>query len=690
MIRAAGLPSVIHGVADSSGDVKFIEAAGGADGAKLKTFSGVAYTGGKMSVGYGHPVVIDLAGLTAGAASIPALKDHDATQIVGHLTADIGKRAVKVNGVVSGRGDARDEVVELSGNDFPWQMSVGVMPDQEQIEFVDRGKSEVVNGKKVDGPAYVVRAGKLVEVSFVAVGADSSTSGKVAASSLPGASEMNPFEKWLEASGWDKSKLSAAQVAQLQATYDAEIKAKETPKPEPTPAPKVEATADPVLVMRASLAAESARVATITTLTAKHPDIQAKAIGEGWDATKTELEVLRASRPAAPGIHVHAAPCPTNEVLTCAMSRTLGHTDTEKRFKPATLEACDNQFKRGIGIKQLLLITASANGMPLLAGEGLHQGNIREVLEYAFPPRGIRAGFSTVSLPSILENVANKTLLDGYMEEDQTWREIAQIVSVSDFKDAKAYRMLDDMEYEELSPAGEIKNGTVGEETITRNVDTFAKMFSLTRKQVINDDMGAFDDLKNRLGRGRAQKFNKVFWTNFLANHSTFFTAARTNYVTGATTTLAADGVGLALGVLGFRKMTSPSADGTKRVGLGATPSILLVPPELEGVAEVLFRNQNLGGVKSSDANIYANKYRPVVQNRLSDSAFTGYSTICWYLFGAVLKPMWAAFLNGNETPTVESTEADFNTLGIQFRGYHDFNADQNEYLAGIKSKAAA
>ena len=31
------------------------------------------------------------------------------------------------------------------------------------------------------------------------------------------------------------------------------------------------------------------------------------------------------------------------------------------------------------------------------------------------------------------------------------------------------------------------------------------------------------------------------------------------------------------------------------------------------------------------------------------------------------------AFLNGNESPTIETAEADFNVLCVQMRGYHDF-----------------
>ncbi len=45
------------------------------------------------------------------------------------------------------------------------------------------------------------------------------------------------------------------------------------------------------------------------------------------------------------------------------------------------------------------------------------------------------------------------------------------------------------------------------------------------------------------------------------------------------------------------------------------------------------------------------------------------------------------SFLNGVQTPTVESADADFDQLGFQFRGYHDFGVDLAEYVAGIKSK---
>jgi hypothetical protein len=48
------------------------------------------------------------------------------------------------------------------------------------------------------------------------------------------------------------------------------------------------------------------------------------------------------------------------------------------------------------------------------------------------------------------------------------------------------------------------------------------------------------------------------------------------------------------------------------------------------------------------------------------------------------------AFLNGQEAPTIETAEADFNVLGVQMRGYHDFGASLQDTRAAIKSKGEA
>jgi hypothetical protein len=48
------------------------------------------------------------------------------------------------------------------------------------------------------------------------------------------------------------------------------------------------------------------------------------------------------------------------------------------------------------------------------------------------------------------------------------------------------------------------------------------------------------------------------------------------------------------------------------------------------------------------------------------------------------------AFLNGQESPTIETTDADFKELGVQMRGYHDFGVALQDYRGGVKAKGEA
>ena len=44
----------------------------------------------------------------------------------------------------------------------------------------------------------------------------------------------------------------------------------------------------------------------------------------------------------------------------------------------------------------------------------------------------------------------------------------------------------------------------------------------------------------------------------------------------------------------------------------------------------------------------------------------------------------------GQESPTIETAEADFNTLGVQMRGYRDFGVALQDPRGGLKVKGEA
>jgi len=310
------------------------------------------------------------------------------------------------------------------------------------------------------------------------------------------------------------------------------------------------------------------------------------------------------------------------------------------------------------------------------------------VLTCAMQPIHAAAGFSGIDVSGILSSSANKIVSEGFSNGPQTWREVARPRTVTDFKSVTAYRLTADLEYDELGPTGEIQHGTLGEESYSMQAKTYAKMLTLTRNDIINDDLGAFDDLRTRLGLGAAIKMSKVFWTLWI-NNSSFFTTARGNLSEGVDTAIGITGLSAASTLL--RKMRGP--DGNL---LGLEPDRLIVPPELELVARQLFVSQEMRNTESDTeyavANPYLNRFKPVVVPELSDDSYTGYSESAWYLLAnpAVLATAVMCFLNGVQSPTIESADADFNTLGVQMRGYHDFGVAMSEYRAGVKSTGAA
>ncbi len=663
----------------------------GADGKpKLPSFTINAYSGGVMSANFYLPVVVDLAGLRAAGDSIPILLEHDTKQPLGVAhKVKISASGVSLDGVITGGADddASKRVMTHAKNGFKWQASIGA--PVERRELLEAGKTATVNGRTVTGPLIIARQAVLREVSFVAVGADATTSVKIAASQTNHPSQERPmnFEQWLKANGFDAATITDAQRPTLEAAWKASQKKDEPKKDSPAPGSQTPAagataagtadlTAAAVTDLRASIATETKRISAIQTLCAKHPDIATKAIEEGWSADKTELEVMRASRPKAPaGIVINPVEM-TSDVLMAAACVAGKLEDVEKQFKPETLEAAHTRFRGRIGLQELLLEAAWAGG---------YQG-------FSFkqdPQAVLRAAFSTLSLPGVLSNSANKFLLEGYMHVEQTWRIIASVRPVSDFKEVSSYRLTTGGQFEEVGPDGELKHGQLSEEKFTNQAKTFGVIHGITRTDLLNDNLGAITSVPRKIGRDAALRLNTVFWTEFMAN-SDFFKTANKNIITGAGSALGS--AGLTAAVIAFRKMVDAAG-----FPLGSTPTTLLVPPDLEVEADELFvsTNNNTGGAASTakvpNRNVHAGKYKPAVSTYLSNTAITGNSTTAWYLLGdpADISTIEVCFLNGVESPTIETAEAEFSALGIQMRGFFDFNARKQDPKGGVKANGA-
>lgn len=634
-------------------DPVLIEAAG-----DLPSFSMRAYTGDVMTVkAFDAPVVVDLAGIEIPTQTIPIRLDHESRQGVGHTTrVFIEGGALFAEGVISRTTSWAKDVAASGRAGFPWQASIG--GPAHQADFIPAGQSVSVNGRSFEGPLYVIRSMTLKEISFCDLGADSHTSAVVANDF----SEMEDFkmseDKNLEATAADAPVVEAVEAEPVvQASDNAR---------EP-----VTSAAEEIRAYRQEWAAERNRIARISQIgNGADPVLEAKAVNEGWSADRFELELLRNQRPEAPAVQVVKHDT-SAKVLECTALAACGvsMSKREKMYDAQTLEAADKL--RGIGLQEFCELAC-------------HQSLPR----YRRDAHGwLEAAFSTVDLPGILSNVANKSLLAGYESVADTWRQIAKVSSVQDFKEHTRYRMNSNFVFEKVGAAGKLKHGEVGEQKFSQKADTYGIMFALTREMIINDDLGALNDIPTQIGVGAGEAIADAIWSLILSNPTqadgnAFYSAAHNNYLTG--NALSIDG--LTAGVTQFMKQTKPNGR-----PLAVSPKYLLVPPELAVKAGALMQAQVVNettstGKMSPNVNPHAGRFEVVVSEYLSNASFTGYSATGWYLFAdpGRVPSFEIAFLNGIDRPTIERADADFDTLGVQFRGYIDFGVKEQDWRGSV------
>lgn len=662
-----------------------IEAAAieGADAKGPKRFTSVFYTGGLVTVkGWDQPVVIDLAGVEQGNVLVANL-DHDKTKRVGNFDVTNDGRQLVASGTASAATPSRDEVINSAKDGYKWQSSIEADPIQ--VETLAAGKTVSVNGQDITGPAYIVRKSTLKGFAFVSHGADDNTTVTIAAAAASPnfkGKEMKPeIKAWAEAMGLDVANANADQVATIEANYNGINKPKTVP---------------PIAAGFEAVKAERERQESITAYALDKCDAQPQnidairnlaeqAIEAKWSLDKFRLELFEASAPgpSTPWSNRQDTRL-TNRVLEAAVCVAGRFKDVEKIYDDQTLQAAHDQFPHGIGLNQLILLGAQANGY-----RTGHSSRVTvEAQRAAFgmtTPQSIRAaGFSSVNIGTITSNVANKFLRQGWNSVDMTPMRIAAIRSVRDFKTITTVSLTGDTEFQKVGAGGEIAHGTLGEESYSNKADTYARMLAITRTDYINDDLGALTDTPRKLGRGGGLMLNKIFWTKFL-NNSAFFTSGRNN-VNTAVADMTVGGLD-ATNVI-FKSQTDP--DGNP---LGVAPRILLVPTALETKARTLMTSEKLkGSTNEPEDNPWRGRFTVESSEYMHNSLYTGYSAAAWYLLADPMDMpvIEIVALNGRVEPVIETADADFNVLGVQMRGYSDVGVELQEYRGGVRADGGA
>lgn len=297
-----------------------------------------------------------------------------------------------------------------------------------------------------------------------------------------------------------------------------------------------------------------------------------------------------------------------------------------------------------------------------------------------------RAAMHTTSdFPSLLTSTGNRTLTGAYnAAQSPVKTALARRSTMADFRPGTRLKLSDIGTLEKVSESGEIKHTSRGEASESYALDTYATQFAISRKALINDDLGAFRDWGATAGRMAAETEANLILNLLLSNpvmgedNKALFHADHGNLSTSPAA-LGDAGAGVtALSEARQALRGMKALDG--KTPINATPKFLLVGLEQETEAEQLL--SDLAAATWGDVNPFASKLSLLVEPRITDNQ--------WYVFAdpAVMPVLEYSYLSSAQGPQMASREG-WDVLGMEFRVVLDFGCGAIDWRGAFKNAGA-
>ena len=291
--------------------------------------------------------------------------------------------------------------------------------------------------------------------------------------------------------------------------------------------------------------------------------------------------------------------------------------------------------------------------------------------------------------PKILKDAINKTLLMAYAEAAATWRQwVKQAPSAVDFKDINRIRLGEGSDLEAVPDNEEFPEDKPGESLEKYAVTTFGKAWSLSRQQLINDDMNAFDTLPVRYGRAAERTVNRQIYAILTGNPNmsddiALFHSSHSNVIaSGAAPTVAQ----LNAMQLLFRNQTGLNT--ATPVKLNTEMRHLIIPAALEGGSKELLASMANPASSNGNpgvANIWQNRVNLVIESILDETSAAVYYGAADY---SDVDTIEVAFLQGEETPRVEE-QYDFKRKGRAYTIQQTFGVKAIDWRGLVRNAGA-
>lgn len=410
-----------------------------------------------------------------------------------------------------------------------------------------------------------------------------------------------------------------------------------SPMPEIVTPDPVTDTPPPALESRAAINAQIRALADTTGLNREWADAQIDAAADIATAYRAALDAL--VERGGPALRVQAHVGPSNDDPAVTIER-----QAEALFCQATGQSPSDSAREFMGLS----VHDHARACIVRNGDRAERLSNTDL---------VRSAMGTSDFPLILDGVAGKTMRFGYGAAESPLKVLTRPRPMKDFRPLNVLEIGPKAELEEVTEHGEIKSVALAETGETVQLATFARKIALTRKALINDDIGAFAEVAVMAGRMAAEKEAKLLATALtgapkMRDGQPLFHSAHAN-VAGSGGAISVDTLSAARQSL----RTKTGLDGVTPANV--VPKFLVVGAAQETAAEQVLAT--LAATKSTDVNPFSGRLSLVVDARITGNG--------WYVIAdPAMSPVFEfLFLASAPGPQIETREG-FDTLGREWR----------------------
>ncbi len=306
-------------------------------------------------------------------------------------------------------------------------------------------------------------------------------------------------------------------------------------------------------------------------------------------------------------------------------------------------------------------------------GVGVASYNPMQMIAMAFT-------HTTSDFGNILLDVANKSILQGWNEAEETFDLWTKKGQLSDFKTATRVGMGGFNSLRTVREGAEYKYVTTSDKKETIALATYGELFSISRQAIINDDMSMLTDIPMKLGSAAKATIGDLVYLILTKNekmrsdNKPLFSADHGNTIKG----------GMDVDTIGNGRTAMRKQKEGERT-LNIRPAFMLVPTALEIAAIQVVGS---GSVKGADVN--ANIINPIrnIAEIITEPRLDINSDTTWYMTSAKgTDTIEVAYLNGVDTPYIDQQEG-FTSDGVTTKVRIDAGVAPVDYRGLVRVEA--